>query len=57
MKAQTTITLDSHECAVLIAKALGIPVEKVKPLKYNFGLVDITEAEAEELLRNAGVGD
>lgn len=55
MRAQTTITLDAKECAALIAKALGIPAEKVKPLKYNFGLVDLTEAEASELLRRAGV--
>lgn len=55
MKAQTTIALESRECVILIAKALGISAEKVKPLKYNFGLIDVTEAEAAELLRKAGV--
>ena len=55
MKAETTITLDSKECVMLIAKALGVEPEKVKPLRYNFGLVGVTEVEAAELLRKAGV--
>lgn len=38
MKATVTVTLEGKEVRAIIAKALGIPLTDVKPLRYNFAI-------------------
>ena len=53
MKTTTTVTLDGKEVRAIIAKALGIPLENVKPLRYNFAIEGIPESEVAEKLKQA----
>lgn len=55
MKSNNTIVFDSKEIKALIAKALGISIDKVISTHYGFGLQGISEAEAEQLLIKSGV--
>ena len=55
MKATMSITLDGKEVRALIAKAMDISVEKVKPLRYNFAIEGYTPEEVAEKLKAAGV--
>lgn len=38
MKATYTVILDGKEVRAIIAKALELPAEDVKPLRYNFAI-------------------
>ena len=51
MKATMTITLDGKEVRAIIAKALDIPLEDVKPLRYNFAIEGHTAEEIEEKIK------
>ena len=53
MKSQ--ITLDGKEVRAIIAKALGIPQEKVIQLRYGFGIEGYTAEQVELMLKNAGI--
>lgn len=56
MKATVTVTLDGKEVRAIIAKALGLPVEDVKPLRYNFAIEGHEPEEIAEKIR-AAVGE
>lgn len=53
MKTTTAVTLDGKEVRSIIAKALDIPVENVKPLRYNFAIEGYPESEVAEKLEKA----
>lgn len=53
MKTTTTVTLDGKEVRAIIAKALNIPVENVKPLRYNFAIEGIPAEEVERKVKEA----
>lgn len=53
MKIQ--ITLDGKEVRKLIAVALGVPEEKIIPLRYNFAIEGYSESEVKAMLEKAGV--
>ena len=42
--------LDSKECRGLIARALGIPVEQVIPLRYSFAVQGVPLVELQRKL-------
>ena len=42
---KTTITLDSKEVRTMISRFLGIPEERVIPMRYSFAVEGMTEAE------------
>lgn len=42
---KTTITLDSKEVRTIISRFLGIPEERVIPMRYSFAVEGMTEAE------------
>lgn len=48
MTSQTV--LDSKECRCLIARALGIPVGQVIPLRYSFAVQGVPLAELQRKL-------
>ena len=54
MKA--TVTLDGKEVRAIIAKALGLPIENVKPLRYNFAIEGHSAEEVEAKIK-AAVGE
>ena len=56
MKATVTVTLDGKEVRAIIAKALELPVEDVKPLRYNFAIEGHSPEEVEAKIR-AAVGE
>ena len=54
---KTQITLDGKEVRRLIAFAMGIPEEKVLPMRYNFAIEGYSEADVKAMLEKAGVTD
>lgn len=54
MKSSITVTLDSKEVRIIIAKALNIPISAVKPLRYNFAIEGYSEEEVSERLKAVG---
>lgn len=56
MKATTTVTLDGKEVRAIIAKALGLPVADVKPLRYNFAIEGHSAEEIAAKIK-AAIGD
>ncbi len=52
---KTQITLEGKEVRKLVAKALGIPEEKVIPMRYNFAIEGYSETEIKGMLKEAGI--
>lgn len=56
MKATVTVTLDGKEVRAIIAKALGLPITDVKPLRYNFAIEGHSAEEVAAKIK-AAIGD
>lgn len=49
---KTTVTLETKEVRIILAKFLRIPLEQVVPQRYSFSIEGLKEAEIEERIRN-----
>lgn len=56
MKATVTVTLDGKEVRAIIATALKLPLEAVKPLRYNFAIEGYAPEEVAAKIK-AAIGD
>ena len=54
---KTTVTLETKDIRIMIARFLGIPVEKVVPQRYGFSVVGMREEEVAWKLSEGGAKD
>lgn len=48
---KTTVTLEGKDVRAIIARFLGVPEEKVIPLRYNFSVEGMTAEEIERRIK------